>query len=64
MRPLQELRPRIHQCMFDDESGIRRSVSHELPLAEAPDAYQHFDRRDMGWSVEKRALQLAFELCV
>jgi glutathione-independent formaldehyde dehydrogenase len=25
-------------------------VSHELPLDEAPDAYQHFDHRDDGWT--------------
>jgi glutathione-independent formaldehyde dehydrogenase len=25
-------------------------VSHELPLAEAPGAYEHFDRRDDGWT--------------
>jgi len=25
-------------------------VSHELPLAEAPDAYAHFDARDAGWT--------------
>lgn len=25
-------------------------VSHELGLAEAPDAYRHFDKRDQGWT--------------
>ncbi|MEV1288540.1 glutathione-independent formaldehyde dehydrogenase [Micromonospora sp. NPDC049679] len=25
-------------------------VSHELPLAEAPNAYEHFDKRDQGWT--------------
>lgn len=25
-------------------------VSHQLPLADAPDAYAHFDRRDEGWT--------------
>ncbi|MFF2376871.1 glutathione-independent formaldehyde dehydrogenase [Streptomyces xiamenensis] len=25
-------------------------VSHRLPLSEAPDAYQHFDQRDDGWT--------------
>lgn len=25
-------------------------VSHELPLSSAPDAYQHFDARDEGWT--------------
>jgi glutathione-independent formaldehyde dehydrogenase len=25
-------------------------VSHELPLDQAPEAYQHFDARDDGWT--------------
>jgi glutathione-independent formaldehyde dehydrogenase len=25
-------------------------VSHELPLDEAPNGYEHFDRRDNGWT--------------
>ena len=25
-------------------------VSHELPLDQAPDAYEHFDKRDDGWT--------------
>jgi glutathione-independent formaldehyde dehydrogenase len=25
-------------------------VSHELPLTQAPEAYEHFDRRDNGWT--------------
>lgn len=25
-------------------------ISHEIPLAEAPDAYKHFDNRDEGWT--------------
>ena len=25
-------------------------ISHELPLTEAPNAYQHFDARDKGWT--------------
>jgi glutathione-independent formaldehyde dehydrogenase len=25
-------------------------VSHQLPLDQAPDAYQHFDNRDEGWT--------------
>jgi glutathione-independent formaldehyde dehydrogenase len=24
-------------------------VSHQLPLTSAPEAYEHFDRRDTGW---------------
>jgi len=25
-------------------------VSHELPLDQAPEAYEHFDNRDEGWT--------------
>ena len=25
-------------------------VSHGLPLEEAPDAYEHFDKREPGWT--------------
>jgi glutathione-independent formaldehyde dehydrogenase len=25
-------------------------VSHELPLDRAPEAYEHFDKRDDGWT--------------
>ena len=25
-------------------------ISHELPLEKAPEAYQHFDDRDPGWT--------------
>ncbi|MGH3931851.1 MAG: aldehyde dehydrogenase, partial [Pseudonocardiaceae bacterium] len=25
-------------------------VSHELPLSRAPEAYEHFDNRDDGWT--------------
>jgi glutathione-independent formaldehyde dehydrogenase len=25
-------------------------VSHELPLTEAPVGYEHFDKRDNGWT--------------
>jgi glutathione-independent formaldehyde dehydrogenase len=25
-------------------------ISHKLPLKSAPDAYEHFDARDSGWT--------------
>jgi glutathione-independent formaldehyde dehydrogenase len=25
-------------------------VSHDLPLGQGPDAYEHFDRREEGWT--------------
>jgi hypothetical protein len=27
-----------------------RIISHELSLDEAPTAYEHFDKRDKGWT--------------
>jgi glutathione-independent formaldehyde dehydrogenase len=30
--------------------AYNRRLGHELPLAEAPDAYNHFDNRDDGWT--------------
>ncbi|WP_329083443.1 glutathione-independent formaldehyde dehydrogenase [Streptosporangium sp. NBC_01469] len=42
----RQLRTLIH------EGKARPSwvVSHELDLDEAPDGYEHFDRRDLGWT--------------
>jgi threonine dehydrogenase-like Zn-dependent dehydrogenase len=34
-------------------------ISHELPLSEAPNAYQHFDARDDGWTKVVLKPQLA-----
>lgn len=41
-----------HLCQLI-ESGVAAPaliVSHHLPLEEAPDAYQHFDARESGWT--------------
>ncbi|MFJ4922785.1 glutathione-independent formaldehyde dehydrogenase [Streptomyces sp. NPDC088725] len=39
-------------CALIEEDKARPSwiVSHELPLAEAPTGYRHFDARDAGWT--------------
>jgi glutathione-independent formaldehyde dehydrogenase len=39
-------------CKMIQEGRARPSflVSHELPLEDAPEAYQHFDARDSGWT--------------
>ncbi|MEZ0074648.1 glutathione-independent formaldehyde dehydrogenase [Planotetraspora sp. GP83] len=39
-------------CALIHEGKAKPSwvVSHELGLDQAPDAYEHFDRRDMGWT--------------
>jgi threonine dehydrogenase-like Zn-dependent dehydrogenase len=42
----RELRDLIHQ----GKARPSFIVSHKLPLGEAPNAYQHFDARDYGWT--------------
>ena len=42
----RQLRDLIHH----GKATPSRLVSHELGLAEAPDAYQHFDARESGWT--------------
>lgn len=42
----RRLRDLIHQ----DRANPSMIVSHELSLDEAPDAYNHFDKRDKGWT--------------
>jgi threonine dehydrogenase-like Zn-dependent dehydrogenase len=39
-------------CRLINEGKAKPSfiVSHHLPLDQAPDGYEHFDRRDMGWT--------------
>lgn len=41
-----------HLCRLIETGRAKPSfiVSHELALEEAPDAYQHFDARDEGWT--------------
>ncbi len=36
-------------------------VSHELPLANAPEAYKHFDARDEGWTKVVLRPEMTFE---
>lgn len=39
-------------CRMIESGKVRPSfiVSHRLSLEEAPDAYQHFDAREQGWT--------------
>jgi glutathione-independent formaldehyde dehydrogenase len=41
-----------HLCKLIEQGRAQPSfiVSHELSLGEAPDAYEHFDKRDDGWT--------------
>jgi glutathione-independent formaldehyde dehydrogenase len=41
---------RLRDLIHFDKADPSIIVSHELPLAEAPDAYKHFDNRDKGWT--------------
>jgi glutathione-independent formaldehyde dehydrogenase len=36
--------------MSRDAKIEQHGVSHHLSLDQAPDAYQHFDARDNGWT--------------
>jgi glutathione-independent formaldehyde dehydrogenase len=42
----RQLRDLIHA----DKASPSFIISHELPLERAPDAYEHFDARDPGWT--------------
>src|SRR5580698_8141258 len=42
----RRLRDLIHQ----DRANPSMIISHELSLDEAPEAYEHFDKRDKGWT--------------
>lgn len=40
----------LRQLIFCGKATPSRLVSHNLSLAQAPDAYRHFDNRDQGWT--------------
>lgn len=40
----------LHDLIEADRAEPSFLISHELPLAGAPDAYKHFDDRDEGWT--------------
>ena len=41
---------RLRDLIHHGKANPSFIVSHELPLAQAPDAYKHFDNRDQGWT--------------
>jgi glutathione-independent formaldehyde dehydrogenase len=41
---------RLRDLIHHDKANPSVIISHELPLAEAPQAYAHFDNRDEGWT--------------
>jgi glutathione-independent formaldehyde dehydrogenase len=48
--PVKRYNRQLRDLIIHDRATPSIIVSHELNLAEAPDAYQHFDRRDDGWT--------------
>jgi threonine dehydrogenase-like Zn-dependent dehydrogenase len=40
----------LRDLIHHDKANPSIIISHELPLAEAPEAYEHFDNRDKGWT--------------
>ncbi|KIC83423.1 hypothetical protein RR51_05610 [Pseudomonas sp. C5pp] len=41
---------RLAQLIHHGRAKPSQIISHRLTLAEAPDAYKHFDARDDGWT--------------
>jgi threonine dehydrogenase-like Zn-dependent dehydrogenase len=41
---------RLRDLIHHGKATPSMIISHELSLEEAPDAYKHFDNRDMGWT--------------
>lgn len=41
---------RLKDLIYHGKANPSMIISHELPLADAPDAYKHFDNRDSGWT--------------
>ena len=48
--PVKRYNRRLRDLVAGDKASPSFIVSHRLPLAEAPSAYEHFDARDDGWT--------------
>ncbi|MCD9588789.1 glutathione-independent formaldehyde dehydrogenase [Streptomyces sp. 8ZJF_21] len=48
--PVKKYNRRLRDLIAGGKAKPSWVVSHELPLDQAPDAYDHFDRRDEGWT--------------
>ena len=48
--PVKRYNRRLRDLIAAGKATPSWIVSHELSLDEAPDAYQHFDNRDDGWT--------------
>ncbi len=48
--PVKKYNRRLRDLIAGGKATPSRVVSHDLPLEEAPQAYEHFDNRDDGWT--------------
>ncbi|TQM13292.1 glutathione-independent formaldehyde dehydrogenase [Pseudonocardia kunmingensis] len=48
--PVKKYNRRLRDLVAAGKATPSWIVSHELPLAQAPEAYEHFDNRDDGWT--------------
>ncbi|MER7006406.1 alcohol dehydrogenase catalytic domain-containing protein [Dactylosporangium sp. NPDC000555] len=48
--PVKKYNRQLRDLIAAGKAEPSFSVSHELPLDRAPEAYEHFDKRDEGWT--------------
>jgi glutathione-independent formaldehyde dehydrogenase len=48
--PVKRYNRQLRDLIAADKAHPSFIVSHELPLSRAPEAYEHFDARDEGWT--------------
>ena len=48
--PVKKYNRELRDLIIQGKAQPSKIVSHELPLNDAPEAYQRFDRRDDGWT--------------
>jgi glutathione-independent formaldehyde dehydrogenase len=48
--PVKKYNRYLRDLIIHDRANPSLIVSHELSLDDAPDAYNHFDNRDDGWT--------------
>lgn len=48
--PVKKYNRQLRDLIVSGKAKPSFIVSHELPLEQAPEAYEHFDKRDAGWT--------------
>jgi glutathione-independent formaldehyde dehydrogenase len=48
--PVKRYNRRLRDLIHEGKAQPSFIVSHRLGLSDAPEAYEHFDKRDMGWT--------------